>query len=351
MTAVLHPADLAACRALLKHGSKSFFAASLLLPRAVREPATALYAFCRVADDAIDNSQAPLVAVEELTARLNAIYAGTPQDHACDRALMSVVRGFHMPRPLLDALIEGFIWDATGRRYHTLADVQDYAARVAGTVGVMMTLLMGTRNASTLARAADLGIAMQLTNIARDVGEDARLGRIYLPENWMRAEGIEPAEFLAHPLFDARIGRVIDRLLDQAAMLYQRSIGGISALPGDCRPAIHAARLIYSDISRAVKRNGCDSVSQRAFVTTGRKLALLGEALAASTLTRAPTSEPALVATQYLIEAVQNQPAPPMPALPKQPESRAGRVLDIFEALERRERNKRSLSLRISQQS
>jgi 15-cis-phytoene synthase len=351
MSSSVNSADLAACRALLRHGSKSFFAASLLLPRAVREPATALYAFCRVADDAIDTSDAPLAAVADLTRRLDGIYAGTPDDDACDRALAGVVRTFHIPRALLDALIDGFIWDASGRHYHTLEDVEAYAARVAGTVGVMMTLLMGTRAPWTLARAADLGVAMQLTNIARDVGDDARLGRIYLPEDWLRAEGVDPAAFLANPVFDARIARVVARLLDQAERLYTRAISGIGALPGDCRPAIHAARLIYADIARVVRRNGCDSVSTRAFIGTGRKLALLAEALAASTIPRAHTPAPALAATRYLIEAVEAEPLPaPVIHVAQPGGSRAGRVLDIFEAMERRERSGRTASMRVSRQ-
>jgi 15-cis-phytoene synthase len=345
MSSAVKSADLAACRALLRHGSKSFFAASLLLPRAVREPATALYAFCRVADDAIDTSHAPLAAVADLTRRLDGIYAGKPDDDACDRALMGVVRAFHIPRALLDALMEGFRWDAKGRRYRTLEDVEAYAARVAGTVGVMMTLLMGRRDPWTLARAADLGVAMQLTNIARDVGDDARLGRIYLPEDWLRAEGVEPAAFLANPVFDARISRVVARLLDEANRLYARAISGIGALPGDCRPAIHAARLIYGDIARVVRRNGCDSISTRAFVTTGRKLALLAEALAASTVPRAHLPAPTLAANRFLIQAVDNQ-SHSLPAVQQAHStgSRATRLLDIFEALERRDAERKALT-------
>ena len=97
-----------------------------------------------------------------------------------------------IPRALPEALLEGFAWDAAGRRYETLDEVEHYAARVAGCVGAMMTLVMGRRDPAILARACDLGVAMQLTNICRDVGEDARAGRLYLPLAWLRDNGIDP---------------------------------------------------------------------------------------------------------------------------------------------------------------
>ena len=182
-----------ALRRLMQGGSKTFFAASLMLPTRVRAPATALYAYCRLADDAIDLGSDPHQAMQGLRSRLDAIYAGRPGEADADRALCQVVHRFAIPREPLDGLLEGFLWDAQGRHYETLADVQDYGARVAGTVGVMMALVMGTRSATALARAAELGVAMQLTNIARDVGEDARNGRLYLPRQWLATEALMPS--------------------------------------------------------------------------------------------------------------------------------------------------------------
>ncbi len=118
-----------------------------------------------------------------------------------------VVRRSPCRAPCLDALLEGFAWDAAGRRYDTLDDLLDYAARVAGAVGAMMAVLMGVRDPALLARACDLGVAMQLTNIARDVGEDARAGRLYLPLAWLREAGIDPDAFLADPALQSRFGR------------------------------------------------------------------------------------------------------------------------------------------------
>jgi 15-cis-phytoene synthase len=332
---MVDPQDLAACRLLLRNGSKSFFAASLLLPRHVREPATALYAFCRVADDAVDLTDDPVSAVQRLNERLDAIYAGVPADDPVDRALAAVVSGFALPRAHLDALLDGFVWDGEGRRYETISDLRAYAARVAGTVGVMMTLLMGERSAATLARACDLGVAMQLTNIARDVGEDARNGRLYLPRAWMWEAGLDPDGWLRSPRHDERLGGVVQRLLAEAAGLYDRSRQGIALLPADCRPAIHAARLVYSDIGAEVARNRFDSFSQRAFVTGRRKLRLLAEALVAGA-SHAGQSVPALDEVRFLIDAVEPLPATTVVSrlAPDHP-GRVSRLLDIAEKLER----------------
>ncbi len=336
-------ADLAACRALLRNGSKSFFAASLLLPRHVREPATVLYAFCRVADDAVDQTDDPTTALTRLHARLDAIYANAPQPDPVDRALAAVARDFAMPRTLLDALLDGFAWDAANRRYADISALTDYAARVAGTVGAMMTVLMGGREAATLARACDLGVAMQLTNIARDVGEDARNGRLYLPLEWMRAEGLDPEGWLAAPTFDARMARIVERLLVHAAALYERSRDGVAALPSDCRPAIHAARLVYSEIGRTIAANGHDSVSRRAYVTGRRKLGLLAEALIASRSGSSGRAHALLPEVRFLVEAVVRRPVDigALHVSAQFASSRTVRVLDIFKKLEETQTSRR----------
>lgn len=278
--------DLQACRALMRGGSKTFFAASLLLPARVRAPASALYAFCRLADDEIDLGNDPAGAMHGLQQRLDHIYDGRPQPVDADRALAAVVHRFAIPRVLLDALLDGFLWDSQGRQHETLEDVQDYGARVAGTVGAMMALVMGARSAAALARACELGVAMQLTNIARDVGEDARAGRLYLPLQWLREEGVDPSAWLAKPLFDQGIARVIERLLAEADRLYAHGECGVRALPRDCRAAIQAARLIYADIGSVLRSKALDAISHRAVVGQPRKLWLLARASAAAV--RAP---------------------------------------------------------------
>jgi phytoene synthase len=330
--------DIETCRTLLRGGSKTFFAASLLLPKRVAEPAIALYAFCRLADDAVDLGDARLDAVARLRDRLDLAYAGRPADHAADRAFADVVSRFAIPRELPEALLEGLAWDAEGRRYDSASDLHAYAVRVAGAVGAMMTLVMGAREPHVVARACDLGIAMQLTNIARDIGEDARAGRLYLPRQWLREAGVDPDSFLARPMFDARIAAVAARLLAEADVFYARATQGVAALPRACRPGIHAARLIYAEIGREVERRGCDSVGSRAVVPMSRKLSLLAGAFSASLSSRSHAPAPAQREAQYLLDAIAAARSPRLDggATPRFGE-RVVWVLDLFERLERRD--------------
>ena len=338
--------DLAVCRALLRGGSRTFHAASKVLPRNISDAATALYAFCRVADDAIDLSDDHEAALIVLRARLHGAYAAQINHDAVDRAFSGVVHRYGIPRALPEALLEGFQWDAAGRQYETLADLQAYAARVAGTVGAMMALLMGEREPDTIARACDLGVAMQLTNIARDVGEDARMGRLYLPLDWLREAGIDPQAWLAQPEFSPALAQVVSRLLSAADALYARAELGISRLPASCRPGMYAARLLYAEIGREVERRGMNSVTSRAVVGSKRKARLLLSALwtAARTTQRQPI--PALGATQFLVDAVRMHPLPAAisPAVPWwNLADRLIGLIDLFERLERRQRASNSL--------
>lgn len=335
--------DLLACRAMLRQGSLTFFAASLLLPRNVCDPASALYAFCRQADDLVDERPAGSdgrEAIAHLRYRLQCAYRGQPLPTIADRALAHVVSHHRIPPALPEALVEGFEWDVNGRGYETLDDVYAYAARVAGSVGAMMAMLMGVRSADGLARACDLGVAMQLSNIARDVGDDARMGRLYLPREWLREAGIDPGTWLAQPVFNAALGSVVARLLNTADMLYRRVDSGVAQLPLACRPGINAARFLYAEIGHEVGRRGLDSVSQRAVVSGPRKAFLLGSSL----LWLAPQSteqEPALAQTQFLVDAaLESQPRRatdseliPWWNLPR----RIVWVIDLFERMGRRE--------------
>ncbi|MEL6992495.1 MAG: phytoene/squalene synthase family protein, partial [Pseudomonadota bacterium] len=253
---MIQPEDLEHCREAIRHGSLSFHAASKLLPAKVRDPALALYAFCRLADDEVDEGEYQAGAVFRLQERLELAYAGRPKNAPEDRAFAVIVEDFEMPRALPEALLEGLAWDAAEHRYDTLSDVRAYSARVAAAVGVMMCVLMRVRDPDALARACDLGVAMQLTNIARDVGEDARMGRIYLPLDWLRDAGIDPVNFLREPLPTDDIRKLVRRLLHEADRLYRRSEAGIDVLPLQARTGIWAARLIYAGIGKQIKRQG-----------------------------------------------------------------------------------------------
>ncbi|WP_299786654.1 15-cis-phytoene synthase [uncultured Marivita sp.] len=304
--------DMEACREAIRHGSLSFHMASRLLPAGVRDPSLALYAFCRLADDAVDLQQEKAAAVLKLQDRLERIYSGRPDNAAADRAFARVVEEFDMPRALPDALLEGLAWDAMGRRYDSLSELFDYSARVASAVGVMMCVLMRVRDPNALARASDLGVAMQLTNIARDIGEDALEGRIYLPLDWLDEAGLSADRFLSDPRPTKAIRQMTRRLVMQANRLYMRSEAGVAALPVSARPGIYAARFIYAGIGGQVQSSGYDSISSRAHTSKPQKLGWLAVSAARAAMTVVMPKSAVLYArslpeTQFLVDAAGRQ--------------------------------------------
>ena len=327
-------ADLAVARDLLRHGSHSFFAASLLLPPRVRDSALALYAFCRVADDAIDFGADRPAELARLIERLDAVYRGTPEPRAVDRAFAATVAAHDIPYALPVALIEGLAWDADGRRYQSFGALLDYAARVAGSVGVMMALVMGVREPAALARAAELGMAMQLTNIARDVGEDAQAGRLYLPLDWLGEAGIAADQFVAAPRHSPVIAAVTARLLAEADLLYTSGAQGICRLPLACRPAIAAAGSIYATIGKKISQAGYDSISRRTYVPTVEKLKLLLRSVFVALTPTRPAAKPPLPQAEFMLAAIAPLPVVVVPAAIGSVE----KILNLFERLERAQR-------------
>ncbi|NJR13707.1 MAG: phytoene/squalene synthase family protein [Phyllobacteriaceae bacterium] len=334
----LDPALKDACIESIRAGSKSFHAASLLLPGRIRLPARALYAFCRASDDLVDDApevrQGGHSGARQLRARLDAVYAGRPSNAIEDRVFAKLVTAFGMPRTLPEALVEGFEWDEAGIRYQTIDDLIAYATRVASTVGMMMTVIMGMRERTLLARAADLGIAMQLTNIARDVGEDARRGRLYLPLDWLDAEGIDADALLANPAHGEALGRVVARLLAVAETYYSSGLTGVCGLPLDCRPAIRSAAYIYREIGREIARAGHNTVDTRAHTSTNKKIELIVYATAQPFQFAPVKSALTHPAAQFLVDAA----AAPTARPPRGLDEKAGRLIELLALAEGRKR-------------
>ena len=330
---MIRPDDLEHCREIIRTGSYSFHAASKLLPADVRDPALALYAFCRLADDEVDEGDHKRRAVLNLQQRLDDIYAGTPQNAPEDRAFAAIVDDFEMPKALPDALLEGLAWDAQERRYDDLSGVRSYSARVASAVGAMMCVLMRVRDADALARACDLGVAMQLTNISRDIGEDARAGRIYLPLDWFEDSGLDVEAFLRDPQPHPAIKRMTSRLLAEAHRLYLRSEAGVPALPRASRTGIYAARFIYDGIGRQVRRSGLDSITSRAHTSKVQKLGWMGRAVLRTGFSLLTPSSPVLHArpleeVAFLVNAASRQ---------GRPAGRTAALLDVLAQLQHRD--------------
>ena len=189
---------------------------------------------------------------------------------------------------------------------------------------------------------------MQLTNIARDVGEDARAGRLYLPLAWLREHGIDPEAWLTKPGFTPEIAAIVQRLLDAADSLYSRATLGIENLPLTCRPGIYAARALYAEIGRELERGGLDSISRRAVVSTRRKLQVLARMLALLETEWMPAKDLSasgqIDATRFLVEAVAATPARhrEQKVRAKPIEDRVVWVIDLFSRLERRDQLQRS---------
>ena len=287
-------------RATIRAGSKSFSAASRLFDRRTRESAWRLYAWCRHCDDVIDGQvlghgmAAPAEAdararLEALRDKTRAALKGDAAGDPAFAAFARVMRAHAIPERHAFELLDGFEMDVEGRSYATLRDTLDYCYHVAGVVGVMMARIMGVADEPTLDRASDLGLAFQLTNIARDVIEDAAANRVYLPADWLSEAGVAPGD-VAGPENRAAVFAVTRRLLREADRYYASARIGIARLPFRSAWAVSAARGIYREIGREVLRRGPSAWDARVSTSAGRKAWHVatggGAALAAVTLGR-----------------------------------------------------------------
>jgi phytoene synthase len=289
-TALTAPApDTAAlCRQTIQHHSKSFALASKVLPPASRDTAAVVYTWCRRVDDAIDEvppAEQP-AALARLEAELDEIYsARTPTDPVL-AAFQAVVRDHRIPRHYPAELIAGMRMDAEGASYPTVDRLLLYCYRVASTVGLMMSHVMGVRDPAAMKRAAHLGIAMQLTNICRDVAEDWDRNRLYLPDELLASHGLpDLGSRLGGPLpadSRARLAGAVDELLSMADRFYRSGDRGLAALPWRCAFAVRTARLVYSRIGAVLRARDCDVLSGRAYVPGWRKALLLLRSAATS---------------------------------------------------------------------
>ncbi len=269
----------------IRDGSKSFAAAARLFDRETRDDCVMLYAWCRHCDDVIDGQtlghdqqadfrDGQLERLEQLRRdTAAALDSGTATDPIFV-ALSRVTRRRGIPPLHPQQLLRGFEMDVEGRSYETVEDTLDYGYHVAGVVGVMMAMIMGARDPGVLDRASDLGIAFQLTNIARDVIDDARSGRVYLPAELLREQGIDRIDAEDRSKWP-RVHAAALRLLDIAEPYYDSALAGMSALPPRSAWAIGAARRVYRAIGQKLRRSGPEAWEQRVSTTRGEKLALL----------------------------------------------------------------------------
>lgn len=288
---------VALSRERIRHGSKSFAGAARLFRGDIRDHSYMLYAWCRHCDDVIDDQVLgfrdpaqpitvdPALAQERAAVEIAKLRAATERaiagqvasdDDSVFHALARVVAERNIPgRFPLDHLA-GFQMDVDDRAYDTIEDVLEYSYHVAGVVGVMMAMVMGVEadDTDTLDRASDLGIAFQLTNIARDVMDDIAIGRVYLPASWLREAGVDPSK-VGEPASRDAVHSVALRLLDLADAYYASAEQGIARLsPRSKRSAwaIAAAKNVYRDIGSVIRGRGAAAWDERAVVGRRRKL-------------------------------------------------------------------------------
>jgi phytoene synthase len=293
---VTEPADppddvMEEARRLLDEGTRSFGVAARLLPEGVREPAVLLYGWCRRCDDAVDEhldaGRAALEArVERLREDTRAALAGDPPDRPAFEGLHEVARRFELPSTPALELLDGLAMDARDRPVRTETALADYCYHVAGTVGTLMAHVLDADPRARL-HAVHLGIGMQLTNIARDLREDARRGRVYLPDRWLDREEVT-AERLAGPGEDPAPTRLAARTQSAAEPYYRSGRAGLAYLPPRAALAIGVAAEVYREIGAEVRRRGDTAWDDTAAVSgTGKLRAVArGAGRAAATVPR-----------------------------------------------------------------
>jgi 15-cis-phytoene synthase len=270
-------AALERCEWMIRKGSKSFSLAAKLFDSETRDAAFFLYGWCRYCDDQVDDL-GKTASQDELAKRITALKEDTAaafsfgeQREPVFVALQYIVHRYGIPAHYALELIEGMAMDARGTRYNSLKELLLYCYRVAGTVGLMMSHVMGLRDESALEHAADLGIGMQLTNIARDIIEDAAMGRIYLPLSWLQEVQIPPKE-IAAPEYREKLAMLSLRLLREADRYYRSGDAGLWYLSFRSACAVSAARQVYSEIGSLLLRKGARAWDQRTYVTGSLKL-------------------------------------------------------------------------------
>jgi phytoene synthase len=271
-------------RRTIEQGSKSFAAAARLFEPKTRESAYMLYSWCRHCDDQVDGQvlgmEGSSLDATTSRARLETLRRETRRALAGERmkdpvfaGLQRVVEQNRIPQRYPLEHLDGFEMDVESREYRSLHDTIRYCYHVAGVVGIMMAYVMGVRDQPTLQRAMDLGIAFQLTNIARDVMDDAQIGRVYLPGDWLNQIGVT-RERIRENRYRSDVFKVVCRLLEEAERYYDSASAGIRRLPFRSAWAVATAKGVYREIGRIVLKRGASAWDERAITSRSRKLFL-----------------------------------------------------------------------------
>ena len=262
------------CQQKAAASGSSFYYSFLFLPKAKREAITALYAFCREVDDVADECTDINIARTKLAWWRNEIrqlYTGNPQ-HPVTQALLPAIQTYKMDEEHFLEIIDGMEMDLDQNRYTDFKQLQLYCYRVASVVGLLSVQIFGYNNRNTLKYAHDLGMAFQLTNIIRDIGEDARRGRIYIPQDEIKKAGLSETDIL-HGHHSAKMQELLDFQIERAERFYDKAL---NALPQEDRKSQRTGLImaaIYRTLLREIKQGGSQQVLRaRISLTPLRKL-------------------------------------------------------------------------------
>lgn len=277
------------CRSVTKTHAKTFYAASHFIPASKRDACYAVYAFCRYVDDLIDvamergdvSREDAVALVEHWRSDVASLYVEGGKRRVDDpayrdradvlRAWEHTLQQYHIPRHLPNELIEGVLMDTTITRFETFDELKDYCYKVASVVGLMTSEIFGYASPEALPRAVDLGIAMQLTNIIRDVKEDAGRGRIYLAQEDMRAYGVSDEDILSNTM-TANVRALIVEYINRADDFYTSADKGIAMLHPDSMVTVVLMSRNYQKILRRVESMDCNVFAGRASTSTLTKI-------------------------------------------------------------------------------
>jgi phytoene synthase len=273
------------CRKITRHHAKTFYLATRFLPNNKQRGIFAIYALCRYVDDLVDEAEDLIcedrLSRKDIKGRLNTwkqklrdTYDGISHENPILTAFAEVLHRYCIPLEMPLELMEGVCMDLYKNRYETFDEVYEYSFKVASIVGLMTSQVFGYKSREALGYAVDLGIAMQLTNILRDVGEDLRKGRIYLPKEDLDRFGVTEQDLFNYSL-DENVKNLLAYQISRARKYYSRSDNGIKLLSSDSQLTVHLARHNYSRILDKIEKNNYNVFDRRAYLNTTEKLSIL----------------------------------------------------------------------------
>jgi len=280
--------DYERCASITRRSSSNFYYAFMLLPAERRQALYSVYAFCRFVDDIADDAVGdeaggkPAKLLARWREELERVFNGSPT-HAISRALAYNVRRFAIPRRYFEEIIDGVEMDLGRTRYATFEELRLYCYRVASAVGLVCIEIFGYRNPRTREYAENLGIAFQLTNIIRDLSEDAARGRIYLPlEDLARFDVSEDEILRGADTLELR--RLLEHEVERARSFYAQAENALAAEDRAAMVCAEAMRSIYRALLERIASKGCGVVGRRHRISTPRKLYLVGRTWAGTRL-------------------------------------------------------------------